>query len=121
MIWNSGRRGSDRRHARDRALRLRNVADGSACDLDADALFIAIGHAPNTGIFRRQLDLDETGYIVSPDGVQTNIEASSSPATCTTSRYKQAITAAGSGCSAAMDAEKYLEAMEFRADSLARR
>ena len=55
-------------------LRLRNVQDGSTYDFDADALFIAIGHTPNTEIFAGQLDLDARGYIVSPDGTATNVE-----------------------------------------------
>jgi thioredoxin reductase (NADPH) len=94
-------------------LRLRNVKDGSAYDFDADALFIAIGHTPNTGIFAGQIDLDAAGYIVSRDGTSTNIEGVFVAGDVHDIRYKQAITAAGSGCKAAMDAEKHLEAMEF--------
>jgi thioredoxin reductase (NADPH) len=94
-------------------LRLRNVRDGSSYDFDADALFIAIGHTPNTGIFAGQIDLDDTGYIVSPDGTSTNVEGVFVAGDVHDIRYKQAITAAGSGCKAAMDAEKHLEAMEF--------
>lgn len=97
-----------------RGLRLRNVADGSVFDFDADALFIAIGHTPNTAIFEGQLDLDGAGYIVSPDGVSTNVEGVFVAGDVNDVRYKQAITAAGAGCRAAMDAEKHLEAMEFR-------
>src|SRR5580692_4144887 len=96
-----------------RALRLRNIVDGSTYDFDADALFIAIGHTPNTDIFKGQIDLDEAGYIVSPDGVCTNVEGVFVAGDVNDLRYKQAITAAGAGCRAAMDAEKYLEAMEF--------
>ncbi|MBV8489015.1 MAG: thioredoxin-disulfide reductase [Candidatus Eremiobacteraeota bacterium] len=94
-------------------LRLRNVRDGSAYDFEADALFIAIGHTPNTGIFKGQLDLDEAGYIVSSDGTSTNVEGVFVAGDVYDIRYKQAITAAGLGCRAAMDAEKHLEAMEF--------
>ena len=94
-------------------LRLKNVNDGSSYEFDADALFIAIGHTPNTGIFKGQLNLDAAGYIVSPDGSSTNIEGVFVAGDVNDIRYKQAITAAGSGCKAAMDAEKYLEAMEF--------
>jgi thioredoxin reductase (NADPH) len=96
-----------------RGLRLRNVIDGSVFDFDADALFIAIGHTPNTAIFDGQLDLDNAGYIVSPDGVCTNVEGVFVAGDVNDVRYKQAITAAGAGCRAAMDAEKHLEAMEF--------
>ena len=96
-----------------KALRLHNVVDGSRYDFEADAIFIAIGHTPNTGIFKGQLDLDEAGYIVSPDGVTTNIEGVFVAGDVNDIRYKQAVTAAGAGCRAAMDAEKYLEALEF--------
>jgi thioredoxin reductase (NADPH) len=96
-----------------RALKLRNIVDGNVYDFDADALFIAIGHTPNTGIFQGQLDLDEAGYIVSADGVSTNIEGVFVAGDVNDLRYKQAITAAAAGCRAAMDAEKFLEAMEF--------
>ena len=94
-------------------LRLRNVVDGTTSDVDADALFIAIGHTPNTAIFDGQLDLDEAGYIASPDGTSTNVDGVFVAGDVNDIRYKQAITAAGSGCKAAMDAEKYLEALEF--------
>ncbi len=96
-----------------RGLRLRNIVDGSVFDFDADALFIAIGHTPNTAIFDGQLDLDNAGYIISPDGVCTNVEGVFVAGDVNDVRYKQAITAAGAGCRAAMDAEKHLEAMEF--------
>ena len=96
-----------------RALRLHNIVDGSRSELEADALFIAIGHDPNTTIFRGQLELDKAGYIVSPDGTSTNIEGVFVAGDVYDIRYKQAITAAGSGCKAAMDAEKYLEAQDF--------
>lgn len=94
-------------------LKLRNVHDGSMMEYEADALFIAIGHTPNTSIFEDQLELDEAGYIVSPDGTSTNIDGVFVAGDVNDLRYKQAITAAGSGCKAAMDAEKYLEALEF--------
>jgi len=96
-----------------KGLRLRNVIDGSAYDFDADALFIAIGHTPNTAIFQGQLDLDAAGYISSPDGTTTNVEGVFVAGDVNDVRYKQAVTAAGAGCRAAMDAEKYLEALEF--------
>src|SRR5580658_753847 len=94
-------------------LKLRNVHDNSVMEYEADALFIAIGHTPNTGIFEGQLDLDEMGYIMSPDGAETNIDGVFVAGDVNDIRYKQAITAAGAGCRAAMDAERYLEALEF--------
>ncbi|MGA8098831.1 MAG: thioredoxin-disulfide reductase [Candidatus Cybelea sp.] len=101
-------------------LRLRNLTDGSTFDIETDALFVAIGHEPNTGVFAGQLDLDVRGYIVSADGSVTNVEGVFVAGDVNDHRYRQAITAAGAGCRAAMDAEKYLEALEFRVDSLAR-
>ncbi len=101
-------------------LRLRNLTDGSTFDIETDALFVAIGHEPNTGVFAGQLDLDARGYVVSADGSVTNVEGVFVAGDVNDHRYRQAITAAGAGCRAAMDAEKYLEALEFRVDSLAR-
>jgi thioredoxin reductase (NADPH) len=94
------------------ALRLKNLVDGEESTIPADALFIAIGHDPNTGIFAGQLDLDPAGYIVSGDGVRTNVDGVFVAGDVFDIRYKQAITAAGSGCRAAMDVEKYLEERE---------
>lgn len=94
-------------------LKLHNLQTGERYDFKADALFIAIGHDPNTAIFKGQIDLDKAGYIVSPDGTSTNVEGVFVAGDVYDIRYKQAVTAAGSGCRAAMDAEKYLEALEF--------
>ena len=94
-------------------LKLHNLVDGNRYEFSADALFIAIGHDPNTAIFKGQLDLDNAGYIQSPDGVSTNVEGVFVAGDVYDIRYKQAVTAAGLGCRAAMDAEKYLEALEF--------
>ncbi len=101
-------------------LRIKNVAHGKVEDVAADALFVAIGHTPNTAVFAGQLDLDERGYVASPDGTFTNVEGVFVAGDVNDFRYRQAVTAAGAGCRAAMDAEKYLEALEFRVDSLAR-
>jgi thioredoxin reductase (NADPH) len=100
-------------------LRLRNLLDGSSHDFAADALFVAIGYTPNTAVFAGQLDLDERGYIVSPDGTSTNVEGVFVAGDVNDHRYRQAVTAAGAGCRAAMDAERHLEALEFKVDSLA--
>jgi len=101
-------------------LRLRDLTDGRTYDFETDALFVAIGHTPNTAIFAGQLDLDERGYIASPDGTSTNVDGVFVAGDVYDVRYRQAITAAGAGCRAAMDVEKYLEAAEFEVDSLAR-
>lgn len=93
-------------------LRLRNLVTDQPHDFAADALFVAIGHDPNTAIFRGQLELDRAEYIVSHDGVHTNIEGVFVAGDVYDIRYKQAVTAAGMGCKASMDAERYLEMLE---------
>ncbi len=90
-------------------LTLRNVDTDETSEFAADALFIAVGHDPLTTIFRGQLDLDVQGYVVSPDGVHTSVEGVFVAGDVYDIRYKQAITAAGTGCKAALEAEKYLE------------
>lgn len=94
-------------------LRVRNLADGTSSELVAQALFIAVGHDPNTAIFKGQLRLDGAGYILSDDGVSTNVEGVFVAGDVNDIRYKQAITASAAGCRAAMDAENFLEALEF--------
>jgi thioredoxin reductase (NADPH) len=93
-------------------LKLRDLSSGRRYDFPADALFVAIGHEPNTAILRGQLELDPKGYVVSADGVKTNVQGVFVAGDVYDVRYKQAVTAAGMGCKAAMDAEKYLEALE---------
>ena len=92
--------------------RLRDTVTGATVDRPCDGVFVAIGHRPNTELFKGQLDLDKMGYIVSPDGTRTNVEGVFVAGDVQDTRYRQAVTAAGLGCRAAMDAEKYLEALE---------
>ncbi|MDP8209111.1 MAG: thioredoxin-disulfide reductase [Candidatus Electryonea clarkiae] len=94
-------------------LKLKNVKTGDFSDLEVQALFIAIGHTPNTELFIGQLDMEDTGYLIAePGSSRTNIEGVFAAGDVRDSVYKQAITAAGSGCMAAIDAERWLEARE---------
>jgi thioredoxin reductase (NADPH) len=107
FVWNSTVQeilGKDRVEG----VRLRNVVSGEESVLSCDAVFMAIGHKPNTGIFKDQIELDKTGYIVAREGTRTNIEGVFVAGDVADSRYRQAVAAAGSGCKAALDAEKYL-------------
>jgi thioredoxin reductase (NADPH) len=90
-------------------MRLRNVESGEVTDIDADGIFVAIGHAPNTELVAGQLDLDEAGYVVTHDGTNTNVPGVFACGDVQDHIYRQAVTAAGSGCMAAIDAERYLE------------
>jgi thioredoxin reductase (NADPH) len=91
------------------AVRVRDAVTGELDDIPAAAMFVAIGHDPATGLFGGQLDLDEAGYIVT-DGTRTSVEGVFAAGDVQDTIYRQAITAAGSGCMAAMDAERWLEA-----------
>jgi len=93
-------------------LVLESLVSGERRDFPADALFIAIGHDPNTAIFAGQLELDRAGYIVSLDGVHTNVPGVFVGGDVYDIRYKQAVTAAGMGCKASLEAEKYLEELD---------
>ncbi|MCC6345209.1 MAG: thioredoxin-disulfide reductase [Bryobacterales bacterium] len=90
-------------------VRLRNVSTGEQSDRDVDGLFIAIGHIPNTKPFAGQLDLDPDGYILSKGGARTSAEGVFHAGDVQDRVYRQAITAAGAGCMAAIEVERYLE------------
>lgn len=93
---------------------LQNTKDGSTSQIEADGIFVAIGHEPNTSIFKGKLDMDETGYLkVSPGSTYTNIEGVFAAGDVADKTYRQAITAAGSGCMAALDAQRWLEEHEL--------
>ena len=93
-------------------VRLRSTVDSKEWDHPTNALFLAIGHIPNTEIFRGQLDLDDQGYIVSYGGARTNIPGVFHAGDVQDRVYRQAITAAGGGCMAAIEAERLLESEE---------
>ena len=90
---------------------LRNLKTGETSHLAVDGVFIAIGHTPNTALFKGQIDLDPTGYIVTHGGTRTNIPGVFAAGDVQDHVYRQAVTAAGSGCMAAIDAERYLEGL----------
>jgi len=107
FVWNSTVQeilGKDRVEG----VKLRNVVSGEESVLECDAVFVAIGHKPNTDIFRDQIELDQTGYIVAREETRTNIDGVFAAGDVADYRYRQAIAAAGSGCKAALDTEKYL-------------
>ena len=91
-------------------LMLKNIKTNEIFNLKSDGLFVAIGHEPNTQIFKGQLEMDEIGYIkIKGKGTQTSVEGVFAAGDVADSVYRQAITAAGTGCVSAIDVEKYLE------------
>ncbi|HKC27610.1 MAG TPA: thioredoxin-disulfide reductase [Jatrophihabitans sp.] len=95
-------------------VRLRDTVTGAERDLELGGLFIAIGHEPRSDLVRGQVDLDEEGYVRTTVGTRTNLEGVFAAGDLVDHTYRQAVTAAGTGCQAALDAERYLTA---RADS----
>jgi len=108
FIWNSVVQeilGEDRVEG----VRLRRTDTGEESEMKCDAVFLAIGHKPNTEIFKGQVELDEKGYVVAYDGTRTSVKGVFVAGDVQDFRYKQAVTAAGSGCKAALDVIKYLD------------
>ena len=90
-------------------VKLKNLKTGAAQDFKIDGVFIAIGHEPNTKLFVGQLEMDEVGYLITRKGTSTNISGVFACGDVQDKVYRQAVTAAGTGCMAAIDAEKFLE------------
>jgi thioredoxin reductase (NADPH) len=92
-----------------RGVRLRRMDTGERSELKVDGLFVAIGHSPNTGLLRGQLDMDQVGYLRVTEATMTNVPGVFAAGDVVDHVYRQAVTAAGMGCMAAMDAERWLE------------
>jgi len=91
-------------------VRLKNLATGAIWEQDVDGFFVAIGHIPNTAVFKGQIDTDADGYILSKGGARTNVPGVFHAGDVQDRVYRQAITASAAGCMAAMEAERFLEA-----------
>ena len=96
-------------------IRLRDTVDGAERDLAVGGLFIAVGHEPRSELVVGQVELDADGYIITGEGARTNLDGVFAAGDVVDHTYRQAITAAGTGCQAALDAERYLSAAAHRA------
>ena len=90
-------------------VRLRDLKSGKVWDQEVDGFFLAIGHIPNTKVFKGQVETDPDGYILSKGGARTSVAGVFHAGDVQDRTYRQAITAAGAGCMAAIEAERFLE------------
>ncbi|MBI3014707.1 MAG: thioredoxin-disulfide reductase [Candidatus Tectomicrobia bacterium] len=113
FIWNSGiSEVLDAEQGKVVGVRLRNLKTGEVSELPCEGVFIAIGHTPNTGFLRGLLEMDSDGYLITREGVKTSVPGVFAAGDVVDRVYRQAITAAGMGCMAAMAAERFLESEE---------
>jgi thioredoxin reductase (NADPH) len=93
-------------------VKLKNTISGSNGELDVKCVFVAIGYEPNTAPFRDKLEMDENGYLIQRNGTRTNLPGVFAAGDVADHVYRQAVTAAGEGCAAAIDAERWLAEQE---------
>jgi thioredoxin reductase (NADPH) len=95
-----------------RGVKIKNTISGSPSELEVKCVFVAIGHEPNTAPFRSKLEMDENGYLIQRNGTHTNLPGVFAAGDVADHVYRQAVTAAGEGCAAAIDAERWLAEQE---------
>ncbi len=93
--------------------RIKNLKTGKETEMDCDGIFIAIGHQPNTSLFEGQLEMDNEGYLLTKNGTETNISGVFAAGDVQDQQFRQAVTAAGTGCMAAIQAERFLDDLPY--------